>query len=93
MTTERDHLLQAFRSVLPGVAGVVLATLAGGVVAHERGRIRDPAALAAQAATQRDPATSTSALVQRDGALYLVVFVPPPLADQLASCGAAALPA
>lgn len=88
---EPEHLLQICRSVMPGVAGVVLATLAGGVVAHEAGRVADPAALAGQAAAQRE--AHTSALVHHAGDLYLVVFVPPPLCDQLASCGAPALSA
>ena len=92
-TTERDHLLQICRSVMPGVAGVVLATLQGGVVAHEQSRVADPHTVASHAIAHRDPAAHTSTLVNHAGDLYLVVFVPPALVDQLASCEAPALTA
>lgn len=71
---ERRDLLRMCRATMPGVAGVVLSTLHGGVVAHEAERIRDPHTLAREAAATR--AADTSALVRRDGGLYLVVFVP-----------------
>jgi predicted regulator of Ras-like GTPase activity (Roadblock/LC7/MglB family) len=93
MPTEREHLLQICRAVMPGVAGVVLSTLQGHVVAHESARVADPAAVATHAAAHLDPAAQTSALVNHGGDLYLVVFVPPPLFDQLASSAPAALPA
>jgi len=91
---ERANLLRICRSVMPGVAGVVLATLAGHVVAHERERVPDPHALALEAthvrASDHGALVSTSALVPRDDGLYLVVFVPPPLAEER---GAPASPA
>ncbi|HUR70164.1 MAG TPA: hypothetical protein VM370_13050 [Candidatus Thermoplasmatota archaeon] len=90
---EREHLLHLCRSVMPGVAGVVLATLSGGVVAHESARVRDPWALALEAAAHADPAAQTSALVPREDGLYLVVFVPAPLVHQFASSDAPALTA
>lgn len=86
---ERRNLLQICRAVMPGVTGVVLSTLAGGVVAHET-RVADPDALAREAITTR--AAETSALIPRDGGLYLVVFVPQPLAEQLVA-PAAGVPA
>lgn len=69
---ERRKLLSLCRAVMPGVSGVVLSTLAGVVVAHEP--VADPHALAREAAADRGADTST--LVERDGGLYLVVFVP-----------------
>lgn len=78
---ERRNLLQICRAVMPGVAGVVLSTHAGGVVAHEETRVADPHTLAREAAAHRDAATST--LVPHEGGLYLVVFVPQPLAEEL----------
>lgn len=79
---ERQNLLHICRAVMPGVAGVVLSTAAGHVVAHETTHVPDPYALAQEAAAQPHPGTQTSALIQRDGSLYLVVFVPEPLLEQ-----------
>lgn len=67
---------------MPGVAGVVLSTLQGRVVAHEAPRVADPHAVAAEAVRHRHPEAQTSALVPRADGLYLVVFVPPPLVEQ-----------
>lgn len=75
---EQDQLLSLCRAVMPGVAGVVLSTFAGRVVAHEATRVQEPEALALEAA--RHAQTQTSALVPRPDGLYLVVFVPAPLA-------------
>ena len=82
---EHDQLLRICRAVMPGVAGVVLSTLQGRVVAHESPRVAEPDALAREAAAHA-PA-QTSALVPRSEGLYLVVFVPPPLAEQLVAPG------
>lgn len=72
-----DQLLSVCRAAMPGVAGVVLATLSGGVVAHEPGRVADPHGLAREATSARAAdAPPTSALVARGEGLYLVVFVP-----------------
>lgn len=87
---ERRNLLSICRAVMPGVAGVVLSTLSGGVIAHEP-RIADPASLATEATATRRADTST--LVARDGQLFLVVFVPQPLAEQWGSSAAPALAA
>lgn len=75
--TERRNLLQICRAVMPGVAGVLLSTSNGALVAHEE-TCRDPATLARDAARIRHPA-GQSALVSRESGLYLVVFVPPQL--------------
>ena len=69
----QEHLLRACRAAMPGAAGVVLSTLSGSVVAHERERVADPAPLAREAAATRG--ADTSALVPRADGLYLVVFV------------------
>lgn len=82
---ERRNLLSICRAVMPGVAGVVLSTLTGGVVAHEP-RVADPNALTAAAVASRSADTST--LVPHEGRLYLVVFVPEPLAAQWTGAGA-----
>lgn len=82
--SEQENLLRICRAVMPGVAGVVLSTLNGAVVAHEHHLVREPAHLALHAASTRT--AETSALVPHDGSLYLVVFVPEPLVEQLASC-------
>lgn len=74
---ERRNLLQICRAVMPGVAGVLLSTSTGSLVAHEE-TCRDPATLAQDAACLRHPA-GQSALVPRESGLYLVVFVPPQL--------------
>jgi hypothetical protein len=74
---ERANLLSLCRSAMPDVAGIVLATLSGSVVAHERSLVRNPRLLARQAAQNRHPDVQTSTLVPHEGALYLVVFVPP----------------
>ncbi|HET6404227.1 MAG TPA: hypothetical protein VFH78_06230 [Candidatus Thermoplasmatota archaeon] len=71
--TQRRELLHLCRSVMPTAAGVIVSTLSGSVLAHEP-RVRDPDALAREAAATR--AADTSALVARDGGLYFVVFVP-----------------
>lgn len=77
---ERANLLSICRAVMPGVSGVVLSTLNGNVVAHETARVADPQTLARDALATR--AHDTSALVPHEGGLYLVVFVPSPLAEQ-----------
>lgn len=69
---ERSRLLTLCRAAMPHTAGVVLSTLAGGVVAHEP-RVADPHDLARDAATARHAATS--AMVERPDGLYLVMFV------------------
>lgn len=79
---EQEQLLSICRSVMPGVAGVVLSTLQGRVVAHEAPRVADPHGVAAEAARRRHPDAQTSALVPREDGLYLVVFVPAPLVEQ-----------
>ena len=87
---ERRNLLSICRAVMPGVAGVVLSTLTGGVVAHEP-RVSDPNALTAAAVAARRADTST--LVPHEGQLYLVVFVPEPLVEQWGSSPAPAVAA
>ena len=89
--SEQENLLRICRAVMPGVAGVVLTTRAGAVVAHEQARVAHPHHLAQTALAGR--AAETSALVPHEGRLYLVVFVPEPLAEQWASCGAPAVAA
>lgn len=79
--TERANLLTLCRAVMPGVAGVVLSTSHGRVLAHEE-TCRDVDDVARAAAEQRrvaceaNPAAGASTLVARDTGLYLVVFVP-----------------
>jgi len=73
---EEDHLLRICRSAMPGVAGVVVSTPQGRVLAHERVRVADPRALARDALARQGLATPTSALVPRADGLYLVMFVP-----------------
>lgn len=73
---QRRDLLHICRAVMPGVAGVVLSTLTGTVVAHEETRVADPHALAREAIATRSAETST--LVPHADGLYLVVFVPAP---------------
>lgn len=77
---EVTHLLRLCRSVMPGVAGVVLSTPTGSVVAHEPDRVPDPWAIAREA-TRASAESHTSALVPGEHGLYLVVFVPQPLVE------------
>lgn len=77
---ERRNLLSICRSVMPGVAGVLLSTAEGRLLAHED-HCDEPHALAHAAAQQRHPA-GMSTLLSRESGLYLVVFVPQPLAEQ-----------
>lgn len=85
---ERANLLQICRAVMPGVAGVILSTRQGRVVAREETRQMDADALARRAAEQRraaldaNPSAGQSTLVPGEGGLYLVVFVPEPLVAQ-----------
>lgn len=76
----RAHLLRACRSVLPDVAGVVLASPEGRVLAHEPHP--DPARLAGLAVQQRPAGLATSQLVHEGGARFLVVFVPDRMARE-----------
>lgn len=89
---EELELLRICRAAMPAAAGVVLATAQGRALAHETARVRDPDALAREAA-ERAHAPPTSALVPRADGLYLVVFVPSPLAEEWASSGTRSLPA
>lgn len=89
--SDMENLLRICRAVMPGVAGVVLSTHAGSVVAHESSRVREPAHLAREASARR--AAETSALVPHEGGLYLVVFVPEPLVEQWGSSPVAAVAA
>lgn len=90
---ERHALLASCRAIVPGAAGVVLATLDGHALAYEPG-CREPARLARDAARDRHPDAPTSAMVERDGGLYFVLFVPDALAEQWsASWETPALPA
>ncbi len=78
------HVLQLFRSVMPGVAGVVLASQEGQPLAHDVGL--DAPDLAAQGLAQHKvtnfhgcvPGAST--FVTSGRSVYLVVFLPPDLA-------------
>ena len=91
---EQVKVLQLFRSVMPGVAGVVLASQEGEPLAHDVGC--DAPVLAAQGLAQHKvtnfhgsiPGAST--FVTSGSSVYLVVFLPPDLAAPW--CGAA-LPA
>ena len=91
---DQVKVLQAFRSVLPGVAGVVLASQEGEPLAHDVGC--DAPGLAAQGLAQHKvsnfhgsiPGASTFVTCGRS--VYLVVFLPPDLA---APWHAAPLPA
>lgn len=80
---ERSHLLRVCRAAMPDVAGVVLASVGGRVLAHEA-PVRDAASLARRAADQRraslatNPDAGGSALVAGDDGLYLVMFLAPP---------------
>lgn len=69
--------LRLCRAVMPGVAGVVLSTPEGRVLASET-PVSEPQELASRALRQReaDGGVGASALVPRDGGLYLVVLLP-----------------
>lgn len=81
---DRAHALALFRAVLPGVAGVVLASQEGEPIAHDVGC--DATGLAAQGLAQHKvtnfhgsvPGAST--FVTSGRSVYLVVFLPPELA-------------
>lgn len=81
---DRAHALSLFRAVLPGVAGVVLASPDGQPIAHDVGC--DATDLAAQGLAQHKvtnfhgsvPGAST--FVTSGRSVYLVVFLPPDVA-------------
>jgi hypothetical protein len=78
------HALQAFRAVMPGISGVVLASQEGLPLAHDVGM--DASGIAAQGLVQHKvtnfhgsvPGAST--FVTSGRSVYLVVFLPPDLA-------------
>lgn len=72
---ELQHLLRACRAAMPDAAGVVLARPDGALVAHEVARVRDPRAIAREGARRRLGGPSTSAMVERDDGMYLVMFL------------------
>ena len=78
------HALEMFRAVMPGIAGVVLATPEGAPVAHDVGV--DACGIAAQGMSQRKvkdfhgQIVGASTFVSCGRSVYLVVFLPPEVA-------------
>lgn len=83
MSALRDphDLLCHLRSLMPGVAGVVLASGDGRPLAHDVPC--DARALAAAGLSRRRPdAPTAGTLVTAGASVYLVLFLPPDVASQ-----------
>lgn len=86
----QDHVLQLFRSVMPGVKGVVLSSSEGQPLAHDvEGDAHELARAGLALHRQHGPAHGASALVPSNDGLVLVVFLP----DQMAAAWTPALAA